>query len=42
MADLPVGESETLELDLAAGKYAPVCNLAGHYAAGMYADFAVK
>jgi hypothetical protein len=37
-------ESKTLELDLdlAAGKYAPVCNLAGHYAAGMYADFAVK
>jgi uncharacterized cupredoxin-like copper-binding protein len=42
VADLPVGESETLELDLTAGKYALVCNLPGHYAAGMYADFTVK
>ncbi len=42
MADLPVGESKTLELDLEAGKYALVCNLPGHYAAGMFADFTVK
>jgi uncharacterized cupredoxin-like copper-binding protein len=42
VADLPVGESKTLELDLAAGKYALVCNIPGHYAAGMYADFTVK
>lgn len=42
VADLPVGESKTLELDLKAGKYALVCNLPGHYAAGMYAEFTVK
>ena len=42
VADLPVGESKTLELDLEAGKYALVCNISGHYAAGMYADFTVK
>ena len=42
VADLPAGESKTLELDLKAGKYALVCNLPGHYAAGMYADFTVK
>ena len=42
VADLPVGESKTLELDLKAGKYALVCNLPGHYAADMYAEFTVK
>jgi uncharacterized cupredoxin-like copper-binding protein len=42
VADLPAGESATLELDLDAGTYALVCNLPGHYAAGMYADFTVK
>jgi uncharacterized cupredoxin-like copper-binding protein len=42
VADLPAGESETLELDLEAGKYALVCNMPGHYAADMYADFTVK
>ena len=42
VADLPVGESKTLELDLTAGKYALVCNISGHYPAGMYADFTVK
>ena len=42
VADLPAGESKTLELDLTAGKYALVCNLPGHYAAHMYAEFTVK
>jgi uncharacterized cupredoxin-like copper-binding protein len=42
VADLPAGESKTLELDLDAGKYALVCNLPGHYEDGMYADFTVK
>ncbi len=41
VADLPAGESATLELDLEPGEYALVCNLPGHYAAGMYADFTV-
>ncbi len=42
VADLPAGDTATLDLDLPAGKYALVCNLPGHYAAGMYADFTVK
>jgi uncharacterized cupredoxin-like copper-binding protein len=42
VADLPAGESKTLELDLTAGTYALVCNLPGHYEQGMYADFTVK
>jgi uncharacterized cupredoxin-like copper-binding protein len=41
VADLAAGESATLELDLEAGEYALVCNLPGHYAAGMFADFTV-
>jgi uncharacterized cupredoxin-like copper-binding protein len=28
-----------LTIDLAAGHYAIVCNLPGHYAAGMHVDF---
>lgn len=39
---LAAGESGDLTVDLAAGKYALVCNLPGHYAAGMFADFTVK
>jgi uncharacterized cupredoxin-like copper-binding protein len=42
VADLPVGESETLVLDLDAGEYALVCNVPGHYENHMYADFTVK
>lgn len=36
------GESSELDLKLAAGHYALICNLPGHYAAGMYTDFTVK
>ena len=42
VADLPAGESKTLELNLEPGNYALVCNLPGHYEQGMYADFTVK
>jgi uncharacterized cupredoxin-like copper-binding protein len=42
VADIPAGESKTLELDLTAGTYALVCNLPGHYEQDMYADFTVK
>ena len=35
-------QSGDLTVDLPAGAYALVCNLAGHYQAGMYADFSVK
>jgi uncharacterized cupredoxin-like copper-binding protein len=41
VADLAAGESATPELDLEAGEYALVCNLPGHYAAGMFGDFTV-
>jgi uncharacterized cupredoxin-like copper-binding protein len=36
------GQSGDLTVDLPAAAYALVCNLAGHYQAGMYADFSVK
>jgi uncharacterized cupredoxin-like copper-binding protein len=39
---LAAGDSGDLQVDLAPGAYALVCNLPGHYAAGMYADFTVK
>ncbi len=40
--DMPAKSSKTLKLKLAAGHYALICNVPGHYAAGMYADFNVK
>jgi uncharacterized cupredoxin-like copper-binding protein len=40
--NVDAGHAGELTLDLEAGSYALVCNLAGHYAAGMYADFTVK
>jgi uncharacterized cupredoxin-like copper-binding protein len=36
------GDSATLKLNLKAGHYALICNLPGHYAAGMYKDFTVR
>lgn len=36
------GETKELTLDLEPGHYALICNLPGHYAAGMYADFTVE
>jgi uncharacterized cupredoxin-like copper-binding protein len=36
------GQTKTLSLSLAAGHYALICNLPGHYAAGQYADLTVK
>lgn len=40
--DMKPGAAKTLKLNLAAGHYALVCNLPGHYKAGMYADLTVK
>jgi uncharacterized cupredoxin-like copper-binding protein len=37
--DMEAGTSQMLTLDLPAGHYAVVCNLKGHYAAGMHQDF---
>ena len=36
------GKTAKLKLKLAAGHYALICNLPGHFAGGMYADFTVK
>jgi uncharacterized cupredoxin-like copper-binding protein len=36
------GQTKALKLELAAGHYALLCNLPGHYAAGQYADLTVK
>ncbi len=36
------GQTKALNLNLAAGHYALICNLPGHYAAGQYADLTVK
>lgn len=40
--EVQAGESSELNLKLAAGHYALICNLPGHYTAGMYTDFTVK
>jgi len=40
--EVQAGASSELDLKLAAGHYALICNLPGHYAAGMYKDFTVK
>ncbi len=39
---LAAGKSEELELKLAAGKYALICNIAAHYGQGMHAAFTVE
>ena len=40
--DLEVGASKQLSLKLEPGKYVLICNLAGHYAAGMHIGLVVK
>ena len=37
--DMEAGTTQMLTLDLPEGHYAVVCNLQGHYAAGMHQDF---
>ena len=37
--DVAVGATPTLNVTLAAGHYAIICNVAGHYAGGMHVDF---
>jgi len=39
--DIGPGKTATLTLDLAPGKYVLICNLPGHYAAGMHTTFTV-
>ena len=40
-AALKPGETQMLTVNMKSGHYAMVCNLAGHYAAGMHQDFYV-
>ncbi len=40
--DIGAGKSKSETFDLAPGKYLLVCNVAGHYKAGMVAAFEVK
>ena len=40
--DIEAGASKTLTLKLAKGHYALICNISGHYAAGMYSDLTVS
>ena len=39
--DIAPGTNTTLSVNLAAGSYVLVCNLPGHYEAGVYAGFTV-
>lgn len=41
-ADIEPGKSKSVTLKLKPGHYALVCNVRGHYAAGMRADFTVS
>lgn len=40
--DIAAGTSKKLTLDLKKGHYVLICNIPGHYKAGMHADFTVK
>ncbi len=40
--DIKAGATPALTVDLKAGHYVLLCNLTGHYAKGMHADFDVK
>jgi uncharacterized cupredoxin-like copper-binding protein len=42
LGDLRPGQSKRLTLRLKPGHYALICNLPGHYAAGMHQDFTVR
>ncbi|MBM3139907.1 MAG: hypothetical protein FJZ92_06755 [Chloroflexi bacterium] len=41
-ATFDAGKSAELAVELSAGRYLLVCNIAGHYQLGMYAEFTVK
>jgi uncharacterized cupredoxin-like copper-binding protein len=40
--DVPAGKSKKVSIKLAPGHYALICNLPGHYAAGMRRDLTVR
>jgi uncharacterized cupredoxin-like copper-binding protein len=41
VSETPEGESGSVTLDLEAGNYVLVCNIAKHYSQGMYTAFTV-
>jgi len=41
-ADIAAGERKSVSFKMDPGHYALICNLPGHYAGGMWADFTVK
>ena len=41
VSELDPGKSGTLTVELKAGKYLLICNVPGHYGAGMWAEFTV-
>jgi uncharacterized cupredoxin-like copper-binding protein/mono/diheme cytochrome c family protein len=40
--EIQPGKTKTLTIDMAPGHYAIICNLPGHYAAGMHQDFQIS
>ncbi|MEO5755331.1 MAG: sulfocyanin-like copper-binding protein [Mesorhizobium sp.] len=42
VSELDPGKSGTLTVNLKAGKYLLICNVPGHYGAGMWAEFIVE
>ncbi len=40
-SDVPPGTTKSFSVDMKAGKYVLLCNLPGHFAGGMYAEFTV-
>ena len=42
IGDMEPGSTKSVTFNLKAGKYALICNLPGHYAGGMRADFTVQ
>lgn len=40
--DIAAGKSKTITIELPAGRYVFVCNIAGHYSNGMHAVFTTK
>src|SRR5206468_1373346 len=42
VSELPAGKNGTLTAHLAPGSYVTICNVAGHYSAGMRTEFTVS
>jgi uncharacterized cupredoxin-like copper-binding protein len=42
IADVDPGKTKSATIDLSPGKYAMICNVSGHYKAGMYGSLTAK